>query len=46
MSLNDKQRKVLRKMGLAAKNFELVSSSYCNWSFKNRKTGAILNYRF
>ncbi|MCR3760376.1 hypothetical protein KYB31_15470 [Clostridium felsineum] len=46
MKLKPKQREFLRHLGLAVKNFELVSSSCSNWSFKNKKTGAILNYRY
>jgi hypothetical protein len=46
MPLNSKQREAIRKLGLAVKNFELVSSSCSNWTFRNRKTGAVLNYRY
>ncbi|WP_176091631.1 hypothetical protein [Clostridium felsineum] len=46
MELKPKQREFLRHLGLAVKNFELVSSSCSNWSFRNRKTGAKLDYRF
>lgn len=46
MELTIKQRTALRRLGLAVKNFELVSTSCSNWTFRNRKTGATLDCRY
>ena len=37
---------MLRKLGLAAKNFEFVSHDCSDNSFRHKKTGAILNIRW
>lgn len=44
--MDSKHREALRNLGLAVKNFELISTSCCNWTFRNKKTGATLNYRY